>query len=378
MVSLESNTFVRHFLLGNNMIGPVGARLIANFVRKYPDNIETWYLAGNCIDLAGLKRLVSAWTTSASITNIWLKRNPLGPNSWNALFDLVTKTANLRTLDLDQTELSDYGVAQLFCLLARHIGPPIALRHIYLNAVGASKSACVALAGYLSHPDCELESLYMSANPVGDAGALALARGLENNTSLVRLSLTSCGLKTAGAKHFLKALEGHPCLMTLNIGQNYATEDLGMRYNFLDDGVLNGVQSFIRATKTLRMLELGTMGMTLTVLAELMVEIAKSKSLVAFSAKSVFGKTHPNLKLMVDERIKGNIQQQYGMNVATFDGDEKRWLVSPKDVRMIDSGYRNRDSGLARRGVLRLKKLWEDELEMVEGVMHADDVQLTV
>jgi len=89
MANLEKNTFVRHFLLGNNMIGPVGARKISDFVRKHPNNIETWYLAGNCIDLASLYRLVSAWITSTAITNIWLKRNPLGPKSHDAIQWLV-------------------------------------------------------------------------------------------------------------------------------------------------------------------------------------------------------------------------------------------------------------------------------------------------
>lgn len=89
MANLEKNTFIRHFLLGNNMIGPVGARMIAEFVHKHPNNIETWYLAGNCIDLAGFERLVPAWATSTAITNIWLKRNPLGPDSHVALQQLV-------------------------------------------------------------------------------------------------------------------------------------------------------------------------------------------------------------------------------------------------------------------------------------------------
>ncbi len=34
MKSLESDHFIRHFLLGNNVIGPVGARAIAGFVTK--------------------------------------------------------------------------------------------------------------------------------------------------------------------------------------------------------------------------------------------------------------------------------------------------------------------------------------------------------
>ncbi len=97
----------------------------------------------------------------------------------------------------------------------------------------------------------------MSCNPVGDAGAVALAQGLAGNTSLLRLSITSCGLKSTGAEHIMTALRVHPRLMTLNIGQNYATDDLNARFNWLEDGVVPSVKSLVKESKTLRMLELG-------------------------------------------------------------------------------------------------------------------------
>lgn len=191
------------------MIGPVRARLISDFVLAHPDRMETWYLAGNCIDLAGFKRLVSAWTTSTSIANIWLKRNPLGPKASTDLYDLTTRTSQLRTLDLDQTELGDEGVAHLFSLLANHHNAT-SLRHIYINAVGIGQCAYKSLATYLSSPHCTMESVYLSNNPKGDAGAEALAKGLASNKSLLRLTLASCGLKSEGAKSILQALIGHP------------------------------------------------------------------------------------------------------------------------------------------------------------------------
>ncbi|KAM0797751.1 hypothetical protein BDR22DRAFT_824019 [Usnea florida] len=85
-------------------------------VFAHPDRMETWYLAGNCIDLADFERLVTAWTPSSSITNIWLKRNPLGPKASTALYDLITKTPKLRTLVLDVIELGDEVVSHLFPL----------------------------------------------------------------------------------------------------------------------------------------------------------------------------------------------------------------------------------------------------------------------
>ena len=83
----------------------------------------------------------------------------------------------------------------------------------------------------------------------------------------------------------------------------------------------------------------------------------------------------PEVKATVNARIKANVERLYDKEVAEFEADDKRWLISPKDARLIDSGYRNRDAGLARRGMLRLKKLWEDGMVTVDNVMHADEAE---
>ena len=156
VTSLESKTFVRHFLLGNDMIGPAGARLVSDFVLAHPDCIETWYLAGICVDLTGLERLVSAWRTSTSITHIWLKRNPLGPKASTALYDSIIKTSNSHALDLDQIEIGDEGVAHLFSLLANH-KRPTTLRHI--STAWESVSPHVKVAQSTSHRQTAQSSL---------------------------------------------------------------------------------------------------------------------------------------------------------------------------------------------------------------------------
>ena len=174
--SLETNTFVRHFLLGNNIIGPRGAKRIARFVEDNPDRMETWYLAGNCIDDTGLSLLTEAFVKSPAITNVWLKRNPLTAEAAQDLFRLLTLTPNLRTLDLDQTSLGDAGATTLFQKLGAH-GNSIPLQYLYLNANGISVSGATQLGAYLSSPCCQLRGLYLSLNPLGDRGVQALAKG---------------------------------------------------------------------------------------------------------------------------------------------------------------------------------------------------------
>ena len=119
------------------------------------------------------------------------------------------------------------------------------LRNIYLNAVGIGEAGCKAIAAYLVLPECPIESLYLSNNPIGDAGAMALAKGLKANQSLLRLSLKSCCMKTEGGKAILEALQKHPRLMSLNMSQSFATEDLRTRHNFFEDGLTNHLRAFI-------------------------------------------------------------------------------------------------------------------------------------
>ncbi|KAG8531892.1 uncharacterized protein KY384_003528 [Bacidia gigantensis] len=374
MQSLSTNTSVHHFLLGNNVIGPVGAQAIADFVHRYPNKIETWYLAGNCIDSEGFSQLSAAFAKSDSITNIWLKRNPLGPAAALNLYELITSAPNLRTLDLDQTELGDVGVARLFnnLIFAQLKSEPVALRNIYLNGNGISTNASEKITAFLSTPNCALESLYMSLNPIGDADAIVLAQGLKRNKSLQRLSITSGGINSDGAAAVLDALRDHPSLMTLCLGQHFATEDLGMRYNYLTDSVEESLITFIRQSRV-KMLQLDTTAMSVSVLNRIASAAALSETLQKFHVKSIHGNTDREVKAQLKSTLERNVRTEHGdgMTYQEFEAGEKRWLVSPRDVRLIDSGYRNHDAGLARRGKMVLKKDWEDDGETIRRVMNA-------
>ena len=245
-------------------------------------------------------------------------------------------------MDLDQTELGDHGVADLFGALLplqtqnelevknpvpspngdsetayrvtslnpiwikergcgeevplRTINPPItinvdeltykstvALRDIYLNAVGAGGKACWSIGLYLSHSLCPIESLYLCNNPLGPAGAMALAKGLESNQSLLRLDLASCGLKNKGVIAILGALKTHPRLRFSSMPQSYETSKLGSRYNFLDDGVKDALKAFIvNWPKILRLLDIGDTAMSVPAIESLSANVTRSDSLVVF------------------------------------------------------------------------------------------------
>ena len=379
MDSLKTNKFVKHFLLGNNIIGQTGARAIASFIDEYPDRFETWYLAGNCINHEGFSILVDRMIKSQAITNVWLKRNPLGPNAAQDVYRLIIGTRNLRTLDLDQTELGDAGVTSLFRSLATHNSDhPLALRHIYLNGVGIGEKACQQISRYLALPACTLESLYLSNNPIGDAST-TLASGLRTNKSLKRLSMQSCGLNVT--TEFLAALHGHASLQVLDLGQSYATEDLGMRFNWLTD-----VDSLIRLVQSTKLtyLNLSYVPIPQASLNRVLQAVITFKTLLWFQARTLFVKGTNDVEsarvrqegARISKAVRGqlhiNVKRMHdGLSYERFENENKRFLVSPPDVRLIDSVYRNRDAGLARRGLRGLDKWWAEGDETLHNIQNS-------
>ena len=190
----------------------------------------------------------------------------------------------LRTLDLAQTELGDIGVAELFSDLAQSNIHNMPLRNIYLNGNGISRSACESIAAYLASSNCTLESLYISNNPIGDSGAIALATGLQENKTLLRLSALSCGFKSAGGIALMDALSSHPRIMTLDISHSFSTEDSGMRFNWFDDAVYASVIHLITTTNTLQYLDLGISPLSLPVLESIYKAVARSSTLLVFKS----------------------------------------------------------------------------------------------
>ncbi|KDN63375.1 putative leucine rich repeat protein [Colletotrichum sublineola] len=405
MDSLRPNPFVRHFLLGNNIIGPAGAQEIARFVRELPGRMNTWYLAGNCIDAPSFKTLVDALVESEAVTNVWLKRNPLGPAAVADVYRLITKTKNLRMLDLDQTELGDAGTEELFRRLATFtVAIPgrkqLPLRNIYLNGNGISTKAAVAIAEFLGSPACGITSLYLSCNPLGDEGAQALASGIRKAHQLSRLSLQSTGLAAAGAIGLFRAITTHPGVRLLDVSQAYATVDLGQAWNYIDEVAVPSICELVSTNQTLQCLNLGHCPISPPELRKVDAAVLKS-SLLSYTAASILpdanakvptfnpsvdhtmpdlhslsapSKDEKALEKAVNKHLERNVKATYGddMTYAKFLEEEKRWITNDKtDVRKIDSVYRNRDAGLARRRLQALVKNWGENDDTLTRIMNA-------
>jgi Ran GTPase-activating protein (RanGAP) involved in mRNA processing and transport len=373
MDALESNQTVKHFLLGNNVIGPRGAERISRFMHQYPDRIETWYLGGNCINAEAFSNLVDGWVQSNTVHSVWLKRNPLTAKAAPDVFRLVSQCKNLRTLDLDQTELSNEGTTWLFNSLVKFLSDETnstpSLENIYLNGDGLSTTACKAINAYLLHPRCKLVSLFISNNPIGDDGLVALTNRLRSNKTLQRLTLKSCGLKDVRLAEFLNEVQHHPSLQSLDLSQSYITPDTGTRFNHFTDAIVPALISLIECSSSLKVLTLHQTYITHQKITNIILPAASKSNLLYFICNSVLvwsggsalKERSREAKQELHRSLEERLRAVYGNDVTldSFERSDLRWWRNTRDARFTDSVYRNRDAGLALRGQLVIKKFWD-------------------
>jgi len=258
---------VRHVLLGNNLacggaVGTDGARSLAALMRPPPAGglagnvadgtggqdggsvattaaaappplnppaIETWYLAGNCIDAAAFGVVVDALVGPPANTvarALWLKRNPLAPGCGAALGRLLHAPTAVKLLDLSGTGLLDAELKVAAAALTGCPGsapttlpPCMALRHLYLDATGLTVAGVRCLAAIVATGRLSLASLSLSQNPLADAGIGALAGAAPHLPTLKRLNVGATGMTGAGMEVLTAALSAHcPRLRFLNAG----------------------------------------------------------------------------------------------------------------------------------------------------------------
>ena len=130
-------------------------------------------------------------------------------------------------------------------------------------------------------------------------------------------------------------------------------------------------------------LNLGPCALTHTGLNTILSAVAASSTLLYYFAKTVHpqdraapaiaaGQEHVRLSKQAHAALVANVERVYGLDYEEFIAEKKRWLISDEtDVRKIDSVYRNRDAGQARRKLKTLDKFWEEGDQTLEEVMQA-------
>lgn len=315
--SVKCNQHIQHFLLGNNIAfqgHPELAKSMADLMSASEPAIETWYLAGNCINSEALAILTEALVRNTVAKALWLKRNPLGPEGGRSIRRLLENNHVLTVLDLDNTGLLDEGIAHFASVKGSSI------KHLYLDANGFTAVGAESLATFISNNRRTLKSLYACINRFGDAGTLAIIRAVQGSRSLKRLSLSSNRITDSITDEMVECLLDCPKLSVLDLGCYKSTFDLGEKPNFITNPT--PFLRLIQNHRPLKVLDLIRNAMSPED-AQSVVEAAKQKG-----DMNVYAATNES-------------RQHFSFEAITVKSEQRR-LKQPKRVDHIDSIYRNK------------------------------------
>lgn len=247
------NSPVRRLLLGNNIVGDVGAERIAQYIRDPDSRIDTWYIAGNNFGEHAMSVICEALAYDTKVKALWLKRNPLKPAGAVPIARMLETNTGLETLDLLNTGILDEGVETVFTALRRNT----TLRNIYVDTNGLTIRSATVLRRHLETGASHLRTLYLSCCQLGDEGSEELAKGLSHDTRLAHLGLASNCIGPRGCKAIVDALYQHPQLQSISLGLTRATIMLGGMSNYIgQEGAEYIAKNWLPRNKVIRAIDL--------------------------------------------------------------------------------------------------------------------------
>eukprot|EP01117_Protostelium_nocturnum_P008709 TRINITY_DN3121_c0_g1_i2.p1 TRINITY_DN3121_c0_g1~~TRINITY_DN3121_c0_g1_i2.p1 ORF type:complete len:460 (-),score=175.95 TRINITY_DN3121_c0_g1_i2:151-1530(-) len=354
---------VTGLLLGNNITGTKGATAITKYMLNPDSQITTWYIAGNQFGPDDIKLITAALKIDSKVKALWLKRNPLLPAGTAHVADLLSVNSTLETLDLTNCGVLDEGAEILFKGLANNN----TLRNLYLNTNGLTVKTAKLIGDYLtSNGGDNLESLHLLINPLGDKGAIELARGITTNSSLKRLALGSCAIGKDGVEALVTALttplEGGKTRKVnwINFGFGKGTYMFNGLANYLGDyGVTLLAEKLLPNLPSLRSLDLNHNQVSPTGLRALTTAIARqqqSNPSIGLTGLLYAQFGQQSISHMEDEMIQNLLATnriEWGKASMNGQGTHEEWLQegerlarlveSPPFVEEILSVYRTKD-----------------------------------
>jgi diketogulonate reductase-like aldo/keto reductase len=239
----NSHNKVKHFLLGNNIAFGInetlGVTALSKLITDNTLDIQTWYLAGNCITEIGVEIISSALQINKRANALWLKRNMVGETGTLYLKNMLNVNKTLECLDLNNCGLMNRGLENLCNGLNN-----TTLKHLYLDCNGlTSLDPLIDCIDYL-----ELETLFLSMNVLLPDQITRLFKKLDGNKYIKRLNFASCELKDAKPFEYLNC----PNLIMLDIGYYKATKDLGLKPNEFDRDQLEIFKSTLKRHKNIQ------------------------------------------------------------------------------------------------------------------------------
>ncbi|XP_051865185.1 NACHT, LRR and PYD domains-containing protein 3-like isoform X2 [Pristis pectinata] len=241
---LTANRSLMEINLCGNKLGISGVKLVCAALKDPQCKIQRLELDGASLSRDWSEDLVSALSTNDALTNLDLDRIELGDSgvkllsaalnitkykmqrlklcgvglTGSAAEDLVSALSTSRSLtelDLSYNELGDSGVK---------VVPLCKIQRLRLEKVGLTGCGAEDLLSAFS-TNCSLTDLDLGCNELGDAAVKLVSEALRNpECKIQRLRLWDVGLTDSGVEDLVSALSTNRSLTELELGYNSLTD----------------------------------------------------------------------------------------------------------------------------------------------------------
>jgi len=223
--SLHDNRSIKELCLGCNRIMDPGA---AQLARMLKDNtvLQELRLENNNIGEVGGLRLAEALENNRSLKELSLLHNPIGNRARERFAKALKKNDSLLNLSItaqvgDKSEVhsdfQDINKSQKYRRTIRAIEEGIECLVLCDQPIGNNGAARVASS---LENNQTLLSLSLERCEIGDEGAIRLAHAFERNNSLQEVSLIGNKIGDVGALRLMEVLEVNPTIYEMDLGGN--------------------------------------------------------------------------------------------------------------------------------------------------------------
>ena len=207
--ALQENAILTSLILENCSMDDNGFEHIATGLCEAKDiPLAKLYLRTNALGDTSVDSLCQFLESNSTLEKLDLSRNSIGTAGGVAIFNSFhrNRVSRIRCLNLSHNEIVDLdeGNFGVRALLSKNR----TLRVLNLEGNLIHDEGAQSLAkGIHTNDTTVLERLYLGWNGIGDDGTIALAKMLEENTSMRVLGLGENEIKNAGARALLTAMD---------------------------------------------------------------------------------------------------------------------------------------------------------------------------
>ena len=401
-----------HTLLLQNVSFGLKSRfqaLLGLLENELSDQMRHFVLSGSSITSAKLNPILESIEkncrqslVSIAVTDL---HNPLKKSTVAQLCSMLAcKSGSRYVLTIERCCVSNQTMS---CLLSQLQST----KQLNLNELGLTDDSVFQIPALLGSPVCKLQSLSLRNNCIRIEGALALAQGLIDNTSLRMLDLTNNQIGSKGTMLICEALKENKHMLSLFLNGNkigtegaYAMSDLlidkqnnlqelHMAWNLICSTGLNSLfTALAMSNRTLKFLDISYNFVDISVMHSLRLMIERTDSLKYLcvndlhrfndrAASALISSLQANQSLrMLDvklttrdfyERLLSEVNSVRGEKIE-FRRDAKL-LVRPK--RVEEDRHERREKEYLSKSVEKLRTIHDELIEPVSINMVTPDFQ---